>query len=295
MRVRDITDNIKWTDQIYGAGQADAPVLTFPRPKGRVVSYTKTAVSKIAWASDYVAQYIPVSTPYANEAPHLVGRICSLVSIYPVEGRTVDYCRTEAWSRYELNRWPDAIMLREVYHLVAPPLLRNIVDDAEYRRLTSGARGRLGEPTLEPTSALFEGLANCGIRPELNLYRSPAALAYLAQIEANPTLQVVANRRTGKAGYVYALALQEYPGLLKIGSAFDPSVRIAGLSTAVPTDFRCVAAEFFDDCRGAELEIHNRLAEQRVRPNREWFRATEEEFAGAAHIVRINGAIIRAA
>lgn len=95
-------------------------------------------------------------------------------------------------------------------------------------------------------------------------------------------MQVVANRRTGKAGYVYALSLPEYPGVLKIGSAFDPSVRVCGLSTAVPSDFTIEDAILFDDCRSAELEMHRRLAAVRHRADREWFRCTQAEFRATA-------------
>lgn len=49
IRVGDLTDRIRFTDQIYGLGTRVAPVLTFARRDGQRESYTKTAISKLDW------------------------------------------------------------------------------------------------------------------------------------------------------------------------------------------------------------------------------------------------------
>lgn len=281
IKVRDITDHIAWTDQIYGRGSREAPIVTFARPERQTDSYTKTALKKVDWRRDYIVQYVPLSTPDPRQ-PDLVGKLVSLVSIYPKEGRTRDFINPNEAPDWDVDRWPDAIMMREVFWFVDPPVLKDILPAASFKAISSDARNRLGEPGPE----LYAAIKDMEIGPVLDLYRSATALEYLrSAVEPNPTMQVVANRRGGKAGYVYALSLPEYPGVLKIGSAFDPSVRVSGLSTAVPSDFTIEDAVLFDDCRTAELEMHRRLASVRSRPDREWFRCTQAEFRASAALV----------
>lgn len=276
--VGTITDHISWTDQIYGRGSREAPIVTFARPERQTDSYTKTALKKVDWKRDYIVQYIPLSTPEPRQ-PDLVGKLVSLVSIYPKEGRTRDFINPDKTPDWDVERWPDAIMMREVFWFSDPPVLKDILPASSFKAISSDARNRLGEPGPE----LYEAIKDMEVEPVLDLYRSRTALEYLrTAVEPNPAMQVVANRRTGKAGYVYALSLPEYPGVLKIGSAFDPSVRVCGLSTAVPSDFTIEDAILFEDCRSAELEMHRRLAAVRHRADREWFRCTQAEFRATA-------------
>jgi hypothetical protein len=281
LRVRDITEQIRFSDQIYGRGSREAPVLTFARNAGAATSYTKTALSKLQWPSDYIIQYIPQTAPKPRDEA-LVGKLVSLVSIYPKEGRTVDFLDPERTPGWDVGRWPDAIMLREVFWFVDPPELKPLLTAEAFAKMTSHSRNRLGEPPPE----LYEAIRDLQITPILDLYRSPVALQYLRDaVEPNPSMQVVANRRTGKAGYVYALSLPEFPGFLKIGSAFDPGLRARGLSTAIPTDFTIQSAVFFEDCRVAERAIHTHLDLHRHRLDREWFRCSLDDFHDAAEAI----------
>jgi hypothetical protein len=157
--------------------------------------------------------------------------------------------------------------------------------EVEFHALTSSARGRLGRPG----KWLWESLKDCEIVPVPNLYRSPLAQQYLQQREQKGTVPVVANRRTDKGGYVYALQLPEYPDCIKIGSAYDVSMRIATLSTAVPTDFGCAARVAFEDCRCAELLVHQHLQACRVRDDREWFRCTVDRFHSVVEEISASG------
>lgn len=276
--VRDITDRIRFSDQISGRGSREAPILTFARNHRASTSYTKTALAKLDWKSDYIIQYMPITAPGPRDE-ELVGRLVAIVSVYPKEGPTRDFLDPNKAPSWDVERWPDAIMLREVFWFVEPPELKPLLDAEAFSRMTSHARNRLGEPPAE----LYEAIKNLEIKPILDLYRSPSALRYLHEVvEPNPSMQVVANRRTGKAGYVYALSLPEYPGFLKIGSAFDPSLRARGLSTAIPNDFTIASAVFFDDCRNAERSIHSYLASCRHRLDREWFRCELNDFHNAA-------------
>ena len=292
MRVRDLIQPglIRFTDQIYRAGHRDAPVLTFPRPAGHSISYTRTAISKIGsnWPREYIAQYIPETLPREDAdrdpAPeHLRGRIVTLVSTLPAEGSSRDFVRPGAWRAVDLDRWPDAIPLREVWRLVDPPRLRTIYEgrDQDRRALTSGARGRLGTPGPE----LSEALADCEVEPVLDLYRSTRALEIIQRIgqpvDGARLTPVVANRRSDTVGYVYALSLPQWPGLLKIGFASDVSARIGNLSTGIPVDYTLEASALYDDCRKAEDAVHRTLAARRVRTDREWFRVTRDEFLAA--------------
>ncbi len=281
LRVGDLTDRVRFSDQIYGRGSRDAPVLTFARSAGASTSYTKAALSKLDWKSDYIVQYVPQTTPAPRDEA-LVGKLVSLVSIYPKEGPTRDFLDPEQTPDWDVDRWPDAIMLREVFWFVDPPELKPLIGAAAFAKMTSHSRNRLGEPPPE----LYEALKDLEVRPILDLYRSPEALRYLQEVvEPNPSMQVVANRRTGKAGYVYVLTVPEFPGFLKIGSAFDPGLRARGLSTAIPTDFTILTAVFFEDCRAAERAIHTHLLAHRHRPDREWFRCELYHFheASTAH------------
>lgn len=67
-------------------------MLTFARknqgtlkPGKQPTTYTKTVLSKVDWKTDFIVQYIPISTPDPRQ-PELVGKLVSMVSIYPVEG-----------------------------------------------------------------------------------------------------------------------------------------------------------------------------------------------------------------
>lgn len=274
MKVKDITNKINFTDQIYGLGHHLAPVISFPKGNRKNTSYTNTALKKINWQSDYIAQYIPYNTPQAN-AGDVAGKIGALVSIYPKEGVTQDYVSEEAWKLFKLEQWPHAIMLREVFYFYEPPILKDVYSDT--KQLTTDARGRLGYPGPE----LYEALKELEIYPIHNLYRTPKALEYLNIIENNSSMQIVANRRTGKAGYVYALSLPQFPGWIKIGSAFDVSCRICGLSTGIPVDFECAGSYFSEDCRKLERKVHEILSQHRIRKDREWFNCSIESFFDA--------------
>lgn len=280
MKVKDVTNEIKFTDQIYGLGHHLAPVISFPKGNRVNSSYTATALKKIHWQSDYIAQYIPYNSPQAN-AGDVAGKIGALVSIYPKEGLTRDYVSEKAWSSFNLKRWPHAIMLREVFYFKDPLVLKEIYSD--HKHLTTDARGRLGFPTPE----LYTILAEQEIYPVHNLYRSYAALKYISEvIENNKSMQIVANRRTGKAGYIYALSLPQFPGWLKIGSAFDVSSRICGLSTSIPVDFECMADSFSEDCRMLERKVHQVLDQHRIRKDREWFNCSIDFFYEAIREAR---------
>lgn len=79
-------------------------------------------------------------------------------------------------------------------------------------------------------------------------------------------------------GFIYVLQNPAFPGLLKIGyTTRTPEERAEELSrhTGVPTPYRVVFSEFFEDCQGAERAIHNALAARRW--NKEFFRITVDE------------------
>ena len=76
-------------------------------------------------------------------------------------------------------------------------------------------------------------------------------------------------------GYVYILINESYINLIKIGStSFKSEDRAKRLSatTGVPTPFKVAFEMFVDNCKEFEKEIHKRLADYRVNPNREFFR-----------------------
>jgi hypothetical protein len=285
IKISNITDRVRWSDQIYGLDPRESPMLTFARNGQKSLktgkeakTYIKTVVAKLDWRNDYVVQYIPLSTPNPRQ-PELLGKLVSIVSIYPKEGRSRQFVDQSKPLLWDIDRWPDAVMMREAFLFIDPPILKDIVSSELFRSISSDARNRLGEPG----PALYEAIRDMEVEPVLDLYRSETALEYLrSQVEETPSMQVVASRRTGKAGYVYALSLSEHPGLLKIGSAFDPQLRALNLSTGIPTDFKIVDAVLFEDCRYAERSIHDALNGDRHRPDREWFRCDAARFRDIA-------------
>ncbi len=83
-------------------------------------------------------------------------------------------------------------------------------------------------------------------------------------------------------GWVYVLVNPAIPGLVKVGRTTRlPSTRVAELShaTGVPTPFILVFEQSFEDCVGAERDIHAALDRcgMRVAPNREFFRGATTE------------------
>ncbi|GLZ81625.1 hypothetical protein Afil01_64320 [Actinorhabdospora filicis] len=103
--------------------------------------------------------------------------------------------------------------------------------------------------------------------------------------------------RTGGAyetGYVYVLSNPSFMGNpLKIGFTERPYVesRLRELSTAVPEDFVVEFQARASNVKAVERAVHERLADARVRPGREYFDVTVEEAVKAvrAELLRMSG------
>lgn len=83
-------------------------------------------------------------------------------------------------------------------------------------------------------------------------------------------------------GFVYVLRNECMPGIYKIGMTDRaPSQRAEELSsgTAVPTAFEVVCFAETKEAAKAEREIHARLAEFRVEPNREFFALSGDDLS----------------
>lgn len=76
-------------------------------------------------------------------------------------------------------------------------------------------------------------------------------------------------------GYVYILSNECMPGIVKIGrTTRSVSGRANELyQTGVPTPFAVEHEVYCLDCEKAEQEIHDVFSDERVNPNREFFRA----------------------
>jgi hypothetical protein len=83
-----------------------------------------------------------------------------------------------------------------------------------------------------------------------------------------------------KAGYVYAIANDAIPGLVKIGATTrDPMERLheARACTWAPPSFRLIASAATGDAFGTERAIHALLAPRRADARREFFAMTHDE------------------
>ena len=80
------------------------------------------------------------------------------------------------------------------------------------------------------------------------------------------------------AEIVYILTNETMPGLVKIGRTEDLSSRIAGLnsSTGVPLPFECYFAAEVKDCAKLEKILHQLFSENRINPQREFFKVEPE-------------------
>lgn len=79
---------------------------------------------------------------------------------------------------------------------------------------------------------------------------------------------------------VYILVNEAMPGLVKIGRTNDDSVetRMRQLdSTGTPLPFECFYASEVEDAGRVERAIHTAFGDQRVRPNREFFRLSPDK------------------
>lgn len=77
------------------------------------------------------------------------------------------------------------------------------------------------------------------------------------------------------AGYVYILINSSFIDLIKIGcTTYKSEERAKQISsnTGVPTPFIVAFEMYVDDCKKFEKEIHKKLYDYRVSPNREFFR-----------------------
>lgn len=77
-----------------------------------------------------------------------------------------------------------------------------------------------------------------------------------------------------EAGYIYILINDSYKGLIKVGSTAlgaDKRAKQLSANTAVPTPFKVAYEVYVDNCLNFEIELHSRLSDFRVNPNREFF------------------------
>lgn len=289
LRVRDITENLKWLDQVYGSNLEDAPVLSFPRGNRTTASVVLTLLKDLNWRTDFIVQYVPLSSK-TERYSHLRGKLVSLVAYYDFDGDISDYINPSGNYEMDMSQWPDVAPLREAYRFVEPPNLSHAIDP-NWRTLVQTSRGRLGR--LNDTA--FEALKDLEVTPVLNMYRSSKLMETLAVREAmiekyggSSYIDITMSRSTEKAGWVYAIALPAYPGHVKIGHCLNIDCRRAQLSTSVPEDFEVLRAMFFPDRAEAERTLHIALKASRVRQDREWFThidALETAFRNTANLL----------
>ena len=86
--------------------------------------------------------------------------------------------------------------------------------------------------------------------------------------------RVVQSKKDRQLGYVYVLSNTYMPDILKIGfTTSQVPARMKQLDTVgVPYPFECLAAYQVENWRKVERKIFEIFAEQRVRPNREFFK-----------------------
>lgn len=91
-------------------------------------------------------------------------------------------------------------------------------------------------------------------------------------------------------GYVYVLTNEAMPGLVKIGRSVSAAAGRANAiysgDTGVPLPFDIYFECLFDDCVGAEREVHDQLKNVRINPKREFFRMPADEAAIAVMRVK---------
>lgn len=88
-------------------------------------------------------------------------------------------------------------------------------------------------------------------------------------------------------GCVYAATNPAMPGLVKIGQAYEPDVRVYHLSrfTAVPAPFELAyTTDLMPAADLAEAIAHDELRAHRFRENREFFRVSVEQ---AMHTIQV--------
>jgi hypothetical protein len=93
-----------------------------------------------------------------------------------------------------------------------------------------------------------------------------------------------------KSGFVYCIANDAMPGLVKIGATTrDPEDRLdeARHATWAPSCFRITAQAAVDDAFGTERVLHALLAPRRFEARREFFRLSHEEARAVFAVVEI--------
>lgn len=83
-----------------------------------------------------------------------------------------------------------------------------------------------------------------------------------------------------KAGWLYVISSPSLPGLVKVGVTrqLNPVMRIRQLSSSsLPEPFRAHCFVFSDDCFELESQMHKYFDEERVNPDREFFRIEPKE------------------
>lgn len=84
---------------------------------------------------------------------------------------------------------------------------------------------------------------------------------------------------------VYVMTNEAMPGIIKIGRTSDIEQRIRSLdSTALPLPFECHYAARVENAIEVERILHLLFAEQRIRPNREFFHLSPEKVVTALRL-----------
>jgi hypothetical protein len=91
-----------------------------------------------------------------------------------------------------------------------------------------------------------------------------------------------------KAGFVYFLAHEKYPGFIKIGSTLDVDYRLKQYNTGCPFDdhYKMVAYLLSEDRVADERALHKHLANVTVK--REWFFLPEQ---GRSSLLKLGSSV----
>ncbi len=87
-------------------------------------------------------------------------------------------------------------------------------------------------------------------------------------------------------GIVYILTNNAMPGIIKIGITTNLKARMSQLdTTGVPLPFKCHYAVEVEDYENKEKGIHDAFSDNRIRPNREFFKLSPEKAVAILKII----------
>jgi hypothetical protein len=284
LKIKDVVSGKLFMDMAFGSDIRDYPMVAFSKGQYKNILSSQVELNKYlknnGLNENGVLRYVTKNSKFPGQEKFR-GKFTHLLKLANFVGESRDFAvsdRDAAW----LERWPNAIPVIQAYELSYPVDPKSVFDPPKAFQLNSRNKLRdLSELTTEK-------LKNLEILPILDLEFTKKAQEkiFASMEEISKSTEYSASRSNQISGYVYALKLERFDELLKIGRSVAPQARALELSTGAPRILKVAFAEPFQNCIDAERKIHGILENKCFDRDREWFKCSLADLKDAIQVYR---------